>query len=138
MVLSDQFEGDFPMFSLSRKALEFVAASSLVLLAVTTPVRADDTVQNLGPVGPQQPIIATVGDKRVIAFFAPSDGHCNVQAVIWTADDTSAKSASAIRFQLDPDQTVSIDSSLPEQFALKCGANGDTLSSLSSRQFASR
>jgi len=127
------------MFSLSRNVLEFAAASSLVLLAATTtPASADEMVQSLGPVGPQQPIIATVGDKRVIAFFAPGNGQCHVQAVVWDADDLEAKSASGVRISLNPDQTASIDASGTETVALKCGTNADTLSSLTNRQFASR
>jgi len=127
------------MFSFSRKVLEFAAASSLVLLATTTttPAGADEMVQSLGPVGPQQPIIATVGDKRVIAFFAPGNGRCNVQAVVWKADDLDAKSASGVKFSLRPDQAASIDASGTETLGLKCGADADTLSSLTSRQFAS-
>ena len=126
------------MFSLSRKVLEFTAASSLILLAATTiPAAADEMVQSLGPVGPQQPIIATVGDKRVIAFFAPSNGRCNVQAVVWKTDDLDAKSASGVKISLGPDQVASIDASGTETFGLKCGSGADTLSSLTSRQFAS-
>jgi hypothetical protein len=56
------------MLSLSRNVLGFALASSLALLTVsTTPVIAEEMVQNLGPVGPQQPILATVGDMHVIA-----------------------------------------------------------------------
>ena len=126
------------MFSLSRKILEFAAASSLIVLAAATvPAAADEMVQSLGPVGPQQPIIATVGDKRVIAFFAPDNGRCNVQAVVWKTDDFDAKSASGVKFSLAPDQAASIDASGTETFGLKCGAGANTLSSLTSRQYAS-
>lgn len=127
------------MLSLSRTVLGLAAASSLVLLTATvTPASADDTVQSLGPVGPQQPIIATVGNKRVIAFFTPGNSHCNVQAVVWDADDLEAKSASRVRIRVAPNQTASIDASENETIALKCGANADTLSSMADRQFASR
>jgi hypothetical protein len=127
------------MLSLSRRVLEFAAAGSLIILAATTttPASADEMVQSLGPVGPQQPIIATVGDKRVIAFFAPGNGRCNVQAVVWKADDLDAKSASGVKFSLRPDQSASIDASGSDTLGLKCGPDANTLSSLTSRQFAS-
>jgi hypothetical protein len=128
------------MFSLSRKVLNFAAAGSLVLLAASTaPASADQMVQNLGPVGPQQPIIATVGKMRVIAFYAPANGRCNVQAVVWKADDLDAKSASGVRISLNPGQTASVDSSATESLALKCGDHAETLSSVNTgQQFASR
>ncbi|GAG01547.1 unnamed protein product, partial [marine sediment metagenome] len=41
---------------MTRQFLKVVAASAmLALAAASTPARADDTVQNLGPVGPNQP-----------------------------------------------------------------------------------
>ena len=43
------------MFPLSRNFLKFAAASALVALtAVSTPSRADELVQHLGPVGPHR------------------------------------------------------------------------------------
>jgi len=72
------------MFSLSRNVLGLAAAGSLVLLAASvTSASADDMVQNLGPVGPQQPILATVGDKHVIAFFAPVNGRSRRRRSVW-------------------------------------------------------
>ena len=59
------------MFPLSRNFLKFAAASAIVALtAVSTPARADELVQHLGPVGPHEPILATFGNKRVIAFMS--------------------------------------------------------------------
>ena len=44
------------MFPLSRNFLKFAAAGGLVALtAVSTPARADELVQHLGPVGPHEP-----------------------------------------------------------------------------------
>ena len=55
------------MFPLSRNFLKFAAASAIVALtAVSTPARADELVQNLGPVGPHEPILATFGNKRAM------------------------------------------------------------------------
>ena len=84
------------MFPLSRNFLKFAAAGTLLALTtVITPASADDMAQNLGPVGPHEPILATVGNKHIIAFFVPGNGQCNVQVVIWNAEDMEAKSAAA-------------------------------------------
>ena len=70
------------MFPLSRNFLKFAAASAIVALtAVSTPARADELVQHLGPVGPHEPILATFGNKRVIAFYEPGNGRCELQEV---------------------------------------------------------
>ena len=118
------------MFPLCQ-SLKFVAAGALFTLtaAVHSPY-ADEMTQILGPVGPNAPILSTVGNKRVIAFFVPGDGRCNVQAVMWNADDMEAKSAAGVRVSLGPGQTVSIDSSATETFTLKCGDYAESLVSV--------
>jgi hypothetical protein len=128
------------MFSLSRNVLGFAVASSLTLLTVSaTPAIADEMVQSLGPVSPHQPILAAVGGKHVIAFFAPDNGQCQVQVVMWNADDLEARSAGGVRIGLSPGQTASIDGSGNESFTLKCGDRAETLSSLGAKpQFALR
>jgi hypothetical protein len=128
------------MFSLSRNFLSFAAASTLVALtAATTPASADDMVQNLGPVAHDEPILKTVGNKHVIAFFVQGNGQCNVQSVSWNADDVEAKSAGGARFSLNPGQTASIDSSATESLTLRCGDHADTLAAIDTdQQFASK
>jgi hypothetical protein len=65
-------------------ALSVAAMGVLVaLMAVSIPVRADELVQNLGPVGPYEPILAPVGNRRVVAFFVPESGRCALDAVVW-------------------------------------------------------
>jgi hypothetical protein len=45
-------------------SLKFAAMGCLtVLSALGTPARADDQAQNLGPVGPHEPIFTTVGRR---------------------------------------------------------------------------
>src|SRR5262249_30717230 len=82
---------------------------------------ANEMIQQSGPVGPHEPILVTVAQKHVIAFFVPGNGQCNVQAVIWNADDPEAKSAARVRVSLNPRQTTFIDTSATETFTLKCG-----------------
>src|SRR5215467_3899258 len=128
------------MFPLSRNSVKIVAAGALVALAAfATPVSAYEMVQKSGPVPPHEPILVTVGQKHVIAFFVPGNGQCNVQAVIWNADDLEAKSAARVRVSLNPRQTTSIDTSATETFTLKCGEFAESLSAIDTdRQVALR
>jgi hypothetical protein len=118
------------MFPLPRNALNFAVAGAIVVAAFTTPASAYEMVQKTGPVGPYEPILTTVGNKHVIAFFVPGEGHCNVQMVMWNADDMQAHSAGGVRLSLTPGQAVSIDSSATETFTLKCGDYAESLAGL--------
>lgn len=102
-----------------------------VVLAVTTasiPARADELVQNLGPVGPHDPILTTVGSKRVIAFYEPNSGHCAFRAVVWNTTDVNADSASGFQADLNPRQMVRIDTAENQSLKLQCGDNAESLS----------
>ena len=82
------------MFPLSRNFLKFAAAGAFVALtAVSTPARADELVQNLGPVGPHEPILAWVGSKRIIAFYSPDSGNCALHVVVWNPSTLSQRRA---------------------------------------------
>jgi hypothetical protein len=128
------------MFSLTRNFLKFATAGAIVALtAVSTPASAAEMVQNLGPVPAHEPVLKTVGNKHVIAFFVPGNGQCNVQLVIWNADDVDAKSAGSMRIGLNPGQTAAIDSSATESFKLRCGDHAETLAAIDgNQQFASK
>jgi hypothetical protein len=116
------------MFPLSRNFLKFAAASSLLALtASSTPARADEMIQNLGPVGPNAPILATVGSKNVIASYAPASGTCAIRVVVWDANDTDAASAARIRVSLNPGEAASIDSAENKSLTLKCGDYAESL-----------
>ncbi len=123
------------MFPLSRNFLKFAAAGALVaLITASTSARADEMVQNLGPVGPHEPIITTFGDKRVIAFYVPGNGACNVQAVIWNVHDADATTAAGLRVSLNPAQTASIDRAENKSLTLKCGDYAEALSVVDTNQ----
>ena len=128
------------MFPLSRTFLKIATAGAFVGLSVSgTPARADEMAENLGPVGPHEPMITTVGSKNVIAFYVPGNGDCNVQAVIWNSNDADATTAAGIRISLDPGQTASIDSAENKSLTLKCGDYAEKLSAVdNSQQFASK
>ena len=122
------------MFPLAR-ILSVAAASALVALpAVNPPARAEELPQNLGPLGPHEPILTTVGNKRVLAFFEPGNGHCALQAVIWNTADVNADTTSRIRTDLNPRQMVSIDTP-DKSLKLQCGDNADRLAIVDNKDF---
>ena len=52
------------------RILSIAVASALTVLAATFMASAgDDTRANLGPVGPNEPILATVGKMRMVAYY---------------------------------------------------------------------
>jgi hypothetical protein len=114
----------FTLFKLNYVGLGFL----LALGALSLPARADDMAQNLGPVGPHEPILATVGGKRVIAFYEPRSGQCGMHVVVWNSADASGASAARVRVSLDPRQVVHIDSPDNKSIDLRCGDYAETLS----------
>ena len=94
--------------------------------------------QNLGPVPAHQPILKTVENKNVLAFFEPGNGQCDVQAVIWNVDEIETN-PTRVRISLYPGQSASIDSSATESFKLRCGDHAEALVAIDGdRQFASK
>jgi hypothetical protein len=117
------------MFSFSRiQVLSFAAANVLLALtAVGAPAVADEMVDNLGPVGPHEPILATVGNKRFLAYYEPDGGRCGFIAVIWNNGDVDASSAARVQISLNAHQTVRIDGAPNKSLALQCGDNAASL-----------
>jgi hypothetical protein len=119
------------MFPLSHKhfARFAVAGVFLALTAVSIPARATELAQNLGPVGPHEPILTTFGNKRVIAFYEPEIGHCGLNAVVYdkTDADTGMTTAARIRVRLSPGQSVQIDSTDNKTINLRCADEATAL-----------
>ena len=69
------------MLPLNRiQLLSLTAVGALVALtAASVPARSDERPVLLGPVGPNEAILTTVGNKNVIAFYVPGDGYCNIR-----------------------------------------------------------
>jgi hypothetical protein len=106
------------------------AAGILVALtAATSSTQAEELLQNLGPVGPHEPILTGVGTKRVIAWFRPDGSGCAVTGVVWTRTDVEGTSTTGMRIRLDPGQIVHFDSSYNDKsLNLKCSKDAKTLS----------
>jgi hypothetical protein len=103
-------------------------AAALVLSTVSVPAHADDMAQNLGPVGPYDPILTSVGNKRVIAFYEPKNGHCDFRAVVWSVTDENADSVTRFQADLYPQQMVRVDTDSDKSLSLQCGDNAEQLS----------
>ena len=129
------------MYPLTRSLfLWFAAAGALVLFVASIPARADELAQNLGPVAPNEPILATVGNKRIIAFYELDKGHCALNVVIFEKSDadTGMTTAARVRVSLNPGQITSIDSVENKSLTLKCGDDAETLAIVDSNtRFAS-
>jgi hypothetical protein len=64
------------MAPLFRNFLKMAAASAIVALpAFAAPVNAYERVQKLGPVVAFEPILTTIRNKNVVAFFSPGNGQ---------------------------------------------------------------
>ena len=118
------------MFPLSRiQLLKFAAGGLVVISILGPPARADELTQSLGPVGPHEPILTTVGSHRVIAFYMPGRDRCTLHAVVWdNTDADTGRSAARVRISLEPGQIIHIDSADQESLNLQCDRNAQKLS----------
>ena len=116
------------MFALTKFARLAAVGTVVIAAALSLPVRAEELVQNLGPVGPHDPILTTVGSKRVIAFYTPDGDHCGIHIVVWNPADAEASSTTRVRMSLTPRQRVHIDSAENKSLGLECGDNAARLS----------
>ena len=104
-----------------------LVAAALALAITNTPASAEEYVTNLGPVGPNEPILATFGGQRVIAFFIPDGGSCAVHTFMWKDGGADAPyTTSRVRLNLRPGQMVRFDDS-HMSMNLLCGADASTL-----------
>ena len=103
------------------------AAAGAFTLSTAVSVRADEFFQNVGPVGPHDAILTTVGSKRLIAFYEPDGANCGLNVVIWNSADESGDSPARVRVSLMARQTVHIDSADNKSINLQCGDHAETL-----------
>ena len=102
-------------------------AGALVFAMASTTVLAEDYVTNLGPVGPNEPILAKFGGERVIAFFVPERGACAVHTFMWKDGGADAPYAtSRVRVNLRPGEMARFDNA-HLSMNLLCGADASTL-----------
>jgi hypothetical protein len=115
------------MFTLSRNFLKLAAAGAFVVLSASDS-DADEMIQNWGPVGPREAVLATIGSTHLIAFFEPGGGRCAVNAVIWDNLAIDAgDSAKRIRVNIEAGDVIHIDTADQQSLHLQCGSNAATL-----------
>ena len=114
------------MFPFSRILCLAVARALVAVTAASHPARADELVDNLGPVGPHEPILAWSGSKRIIAFYEPDSGKCATQLVLWDPMD-DGKSAAGFQAVINPREMAHIDTSERQSFLLQCDGNAERL-----------
>jgi hypothetical protein len=128
--------------TMTHQFLKLAAAGAIIALsAAGTPTLAGEMVQNLGPVGPNDTILATFGNKRVIAFYQQDTGRCAVSAVVFEQTDaeTGMTTAAQVRVSLSPRQMLHLDSSDNQTLNLQCGDYAKTLAVVEKDlQFASK
>jgi hypothetical protein len=115
------------MFDLSKIARYAAVGTFVVLSGFGLPARADDPIQHLGPVGPDEPITTTFGSKGVIAFYESDGIHCGLYAVVYSRGDESSASAVQVRMSLNARQVINIDGADQKSLSLQCGDNAETL-----------
>lgn len=114
-----------------RNILSLAAATALTMLASTDMASADQAQVNLGPVGPYEPIVATVGDKRIIAYYAPEGGKCAISAVVFDTSTTDrGQTPSRVRVALHPGELFHLDSVVDQTVVMTCGPHAEMITVL--------
>ena len=100
-------------------------SGALLTSSAVVPAHAEEPLTNLGPVGPNEPIVIAVGGQRIIAFYQPERGGCAVSAITWKdvgADAPYPSSASSLK----PGQMFQLDGAQRQSMSLFCGADAST------------
>lgn len=114
------------------RILSMAAASVLTALAVADMASADERHRaNLGPVGPNEPILATFGDKRMVAYYEPDGDTCSVSAVLFdTSPNGGGEASTRVRVELHPGEIFNLDAVADRRVMLTCGPNASMLTVL--------
>jgi hypothetical protein len=114
------------------RVLPIAAASVLTALTVADMASAEDKNRaNLGPVGPNEPILATFGDKRVIAYYEPDGDTCEVSAIVFDMSPNGGGEASTrVRLDLHQGEILNLDTMGDRRVMLTCGPNASMLTVL--------
>jgi hypothetical protein len=118
---------EIAMLTKTRFETLFIAAVIAALSApLSRPAAASEQVYR-----PIQAITTTVGSKLVAGYFVNKDGRCQVTVMVqesWDPNqDTPNFTAARLRFDLEPNQTASVDSAESASISLTCGEEAETL-----------
>lgn len=121
------------------KTSAIAAAGALIALAIAQPAAAGDQRTNLGPVGPHEPILATFGDKRLIAYYEPNGDECSVSAVVFDTSPNGGGSASTrVRVVLHPGELFFLDDVADRTVILTCAPNAGMLTVLNRHELLTK
>lgn len=112
----------------ATRTLTTVAGAAFLALAAAAPASAGDAVLNLGPVGPHEPILVKMGDKRMIASYERNGGNCYVSAVVFDASPTGGGYASTrIRVAVHPGELFDLSGVEDRNVVLACTPDASKL-----------
>jgi hypothetical protein len=115
------------MVQISRSRFLAAICALSAFAGLSASAYAEEYATNLGPVGPNEPILANIGGQRVIAFFTPERGACAVNTIVWKdAGPDAPYTSSRVRVTLRPGQMVRFDDARLSMNLL-CGADASTL-----------
>lgn len=116
------------MFSRSQFMTIVAASATAALTLASAPARAEEPMTHLGPVGPHEPILTTIGSKRLIAFYVPESGRCSINAVVFDVASPDAPYAAwRIRISLLPGEAFHLDGTEHKSIDLRCGKDAASL-----------
>jgi hypothetical protein len=72
-------------------------------------------------------MMATVGNKNIIAFYVPGGGYCNIDVVMSGRTDASDDLSGQVRVSLNPRESIHIDTADSHTLNLRCGNDAKTL-----------
>lgn len=123
-----------------RNILPIAAASALTAFAATETASAEDRHSaNLGPVGPHEPILATFGDKRMVATYEPNGDSCSVSAVVFdTSPNGGGEASTRVRVDLHPGEIFNLDAVADRRVMLTCGPDASMLTVLNRGELATQ
>ena len=118
--------------SKKNTTLSLAAGGLLALLALSSAASAGEPAKaNLGPVGPHEPILATVGKSRLVAYYQPDNGKCAVSAVMFTTSPLGGGYGSTrVRVALHPGELFEFDGADGDRAVMTCGPNAKGLTVL--------
>ena len=115
------------MVHISRSRILAALCALAGVAAISVAASAEEYAPNLGPVGPNEPILANIGGQRIIAFFTTERGSCAVGTIMWKDAGAGAPyTTSRVRLSLRPGEMVRFDNARLAMNLL-CGADASTL-----------
>lgn len=114
-----------------KNILPVAAAAALSVFAATDMARAGESSEtNLGPVGPYEPILASVGESRLLAYFVPEHGNCAVNAVMSAATPKGDGESTRVRVALHPGELFHFDGVRNERVVFTCAPGAKAMTVL--------